>query len=272
MQSGSKRARPGCCRPSIRVFLASYGGRLVAQLRRRYLLPLAPLAIVWVSAPGRSAGLVARRLALVGLVGQALAVASIHPHELTYFNAAGRRSARRPAHPGRLEPRLGPGAAVARPAPAQAARVPRPDPLLLRRHRPGHYGVTGTSGSAHVIDAVDTPRPARAVHGGTRSTSPSRPRSSGAPGDRATSGRSIGEAVRMTDDTTIAIYRAIDPSPRDDRNVGPVETCRLHSASQFNKGPGRVRGGLPGRRRPRRSGGPGRTRRGGPPSRRAGSR
>ncbi len=52
----------------------------------RYLLPIAPLAIVWVSALAEG-GLTARRLAAVGLIGQAAAVASIHPHELSYFNA-----------------------------------------------------------------------------------------------------------------------------------------------------------------------------------------
>jgi len=52
----------------------------------RYLLPVAPLAIVWISALGE-AGRWPRRLAAIGLAGQALAVAMIHPHELTYFNA-----------------------------------------------------------------------------------------------------------------------------------------------------------------------------------------
>ncbi|MBX6314356.1 MAG: glycosyltransferase family 39 protein [Isosphaeraceae bacterium] len=51
----------------------------------RYLLPLAPLAIVWVSALAE-ADRWARRLALIGLLGQGGAVAAIHPHELSYFN------------------------------------------------------------------------------------------------------------------------------------------------------------------------------------------
>lgn len=51
----------------------------------RYLLPLAPLAIVWVSALAQANR---RAVAVVcaGLVGQAVAVASIHPYELSYFN------------------------------------------------------------------------------------------------------------------------------------------------------------------------------------------
>ncbi len=51
----------------------------------RYLLPMAPLAIVWGSA------LAERRggwmwVAGAGLIGQAVALATIHPHELSYFN------------------------------------------------------------------------------------------------------------------------------------------------------------------------------------------
>lgn len=53
----------------------------------RYLLPLAPMAIVWGS--GLAAGARRSRLLLgVGLVGMGLAVGSIHPHELAYFNEA----------------------------------------------------------------------------------------------------------------------------------------------------------------------------------------
>jgi 4-amino-4-deoxy-L-arabinose transferase-like glycosyltransferase len=52
----------------------------------RYLLPLAPLAVVWVSALAEG-GRWARTLACLGVIGQALAVGSIHPNELSYFNA-----------------------------------------------------------------------------------------------------------------------------------------------------------------------------------------
>jgi 4-amino-4-deoxy-L-arabinose transferase-like glycosyltransferase len=51
----------------------------------RYVLPLAPVAIVWVSGLAEG-GRWARGLAAIGLLGQALAVASIHPYELSYFN------------------------------------------------------------------------------------------------------------------------------------------------------------------------------------------
>ncbi len=53
----------------------------------RYLLPLAPLAVVWVSALAERRG-AWRWILGVGLIGQGVAVASIHPHELTYFNVA----------------------------------------------------------------------------------------------------------------------------------------------------------------------------------------
>jgi 4-amino-4-deoxy-L-arabinose transferase-like glycosyltransferase len=54
----------------------------------RYLLPLAPVAIVWVSALAESASSNWRRIAIAaGLAGYALAIAGAHPYELTYFNA-----------------------------------------------------------------------------------------------------------------------------------------------------------------------------------------
>jgi hypothetical protein len=53
----------------------------------RYLLYLAPPAIVWVSAV-TEAGRVGRAIGAIGLIGQMIAVAAIHPHELSYFNLA----------------------------------------------------------------------------------------------------------------------------------------------------------------------------------------
>ncbi len=51
----------------------------------RYLLVVAPLAIVWLS--GLTKGHRAFRvIAVLGVLGQAWAVGSIHPHELSYFN------------------------------------------------------------------------------------------------------------------------------------------------------------------------------------------
>lgn len=54
----------------------------------RYLLPLAPLAIVWVSALAERRERWARGACWLMLAGYATAVAGSHPHELTYFNAA----------------------------------------------------------------------------------------------------------------------------------------------------------------------------------------
>jgi hypothetical protein len=51
----------------------------------RYLLPIAPPAIVWVSSLAQG-GFRARLCAGVGLAGMGLAVATTHPHELSYFN------------------------------------------------------------------------------------------------------------------------------------------------------------------------------------------
>ncbi len=59
----------------------------------RYLFPIAPVAIVWVSGLAESvriSSLGMRRLAaafaVVGILGQATAIVSIHPYELSYFN------------------------------------------------------------------------------------------------------------------------------------------------------------------------------------------
>jgi hypothetical protein len=62
----------------------------------RYILPLAPPAIVWLSALGTQCQALSpliilslRSAVLIGLVGYASATAGIHPHELTYFNTLG---------------------------------------------------------------------------------------------------------------------------------------------------------------------------------------
>jgi hypothetical protein len=62
----------------------------------RYLLPMAPLAIVWISSLAERRG-IWRWIAVSGLIGQAVALATIHPHELSYFNilAGGKIGGRR---------------------------------------------------------------------------------------------------------------------------------------------------------------------------------
>jgi hypothetical protein len=117
----------------------------------RYLLPLAPLAIVWVSALAEGPR-GAQRLAIAGLVGQALAVALVHPHELSYFNllAGGPRGGRRVLADSNLD--WGQGAKT-------LARLQRQRPefqdltlYYFGDTDPGHYGVLGRR---VVIDASD---------------------------------------------------------------------------------------------------------------------
>ena len=117
----------------------------------RYLLPLAPVAIVWVSALAE-AGSWARALVVVGLLGQAVAVASSHPHELTYFNelAGGPKGGRRILADSNLD--WGQGLkALAR---LQAQRPEYRDLTLFYfgDTDPIHYGVAGR---CYVVDAGD---------------------------------------------------------------------------------------------------------------------
>lgn len=68
------------------AFLAVASLGSTRNLGIRYLLPVAPLAIVWASALA-SGTVTLRRVAWCGLAAQAMAVAASHPSELTYFNA-----------------------------------------------------------------------------------------------------------------------------------------------------------------------------------------
>jgi hypothetical protein len=67
------------------AFVAIASVASTRNLGVRYMLPIAPLAIIWISALAEGARW-SRRLAWGGLAAQALAVASIHPYELSYFN------------------------------------------------------------------------------------------------------------------------------------------------------------------------------------------
>jgi 4-amino-4-deoxy-L-arabinose transferase-like glycosyltransferase len=72
--------------PAIAVlFLAITAAGSSRNYGLRYILPLAPLGIVWVSGLVEG-GLGMGRLATLGLLGQAIAVVSIHPYALSYFN------------------------------------------------------------------------------------------------------------------------------------------------------------------------------------------
>ncbi len=114
------------------VAIASLGS--TRNLGIRYLLPIAPLAIVWISGLAE-ANTWARRLAWIGVAAQAIAVVSIHPYELSYFNAlaggpiGGRRD------PLGFQPRLGARAQATGETPARTAGALRPHALLFRRLR-----------------------------------------------------------------------------------------------------------------------------------------
>jgi hypothetical protein len=71
------------------TFLAIASLGSTRNLGFRYLLPVAPLAIVWISGLAEGPAW-ARRLAWCGVAILGLTVASIHPYELSYFNAIGR--------------------------------------------------------------------------------------------------------------------------------------------------------------------------------------
>jgi hypothetical protein len=68
------------------TFLAIASLGSTRNLGYRYLLPIAPLAIVWISGLAEGPSW-ARRLAWCGVAMLGLTVASIHPYELSYFNA-----------------------------------------------------------------------------------------------------------------------------------------------------------------------------------------
>jgi 4-amino-4-deoxy-L-arabinose transferase-like glycosyltransferase len=77
--------RAGLLPAIVVLFLAIAAAGSSRNYGLRYILPLAPLAIVWVSGLAECGGWM-RRLAALGLLGQAIAVASVHPYELCYFN------------------------------------------------------------------------------------------------------------------------------------------------------------------------------------------
>lgn len=170
----------------------------------RYVLPLAPLAIVWVSGLAEG-GPWARRIAAIGLLGQALAVASIHPHELSYFNllAGGPVGGRRILADSNLD--WGQGLKA-------LARLQRDRPefrdltlYYFGDTDPRHYGVAGVG---HVIDAgtVHPGLPAT-LTAGTRFVAVSASLQWGPWGPDGYFEPLDGVApVAMTEDHTIAIY------------------------------------------------------------------
>ncbi len=144
---------------SIVLFLAVASLGSSRNYGLRYLLPLTPLAIVWVSrlaeAVRDASGRVVswpRRLAMLCLAGQAFAVVSSHPFELTYFNelAGGPIGGRRILSDSNFD--WGQGL-------KGLARLQRREPefrdltfYYFGDTDPSWYGVEGIS---HVVNAVD---------------------------------------------------------------------------------------------------------------------
>jgi len=193
---------------AVLAFLAIASIASTRNYGLRYLLPMAPPAIVWVSALAEG-GPWSRRSALAGLVGMALSVGMIHPHELSYFNilGGGPVGGRRILSDSCLD--WGQGArSLAR---LQAARPEFRDLTVYAfgDTDPGYYGVVGRR---IVVDAG-------AVHPGlppvfsadTRYVAVSASLQWGPWGPagyfRALDGV---EPVALTDDFTIAVYRTAD--------------------------------------------------------------
>jgi hypothetical protein len=182
----------------------------------RYLLPLAPLAIVWISALGEQycalslrTTILARSAIIAGVAGYIIAVAGIHPYELTYFNAlgGGPEGGRRILADSNLD--WGQGL-------KSLAHLQHDEPEFSNMTlyyfgdtEPVHYGV---SGSSYVINAIDNQTGLPALDSvKTRYLAVSASLQWGPWGP---SGffhvLNRVEPFRLTDDTTIAIYRTTD--------------------------------------------------------------
>jgi hypothetical protein len=169
---------------------------------------MAPLGVVWVSALAERKGW-PRALAVAGLVGQAVAVASVHPNELTYFNAlAGGPLGGRAVL---ADSNLDWGQGLKSLARLQHDRPGFRDLTLyyFGDTHPRHYWVVGT---CHVIDANGSPPgPPDRFEASTRFVAVSASLQWG-PWGRPGYFRAL-DGVRpaaMTDDTTIAVYRRSD--------------------------------------------------------------
>lgn len=182
----------------------------------RYLLPLAPLAIVWISRlaedVSESRGILKSWPAWLiglGMAGQALAVAAIHPFELTYFNvlAGGPLGGRHVLSDSNLD--WGQGL-------KSLARLQREEPMFrdltlyyFGDTDPAWYEVEGT---AHVVNAVlDQSQLPSVQTVTTRYLAVSASLQWGPWGPPGFFRRLDSIApLRMTGDTTIAIYRTAD--------------------------------------------------------------
>lgn len=200
---------------TIAIFLAIVSLASSRNYGIRYLLPMAPLAIVWVSGlaevafSGRSGwrrGL-AGPVVVVGLLGQAVAVAAIHPHELTYFHfaAGGPEGGRKILGDSNLDW----GQGLRSLARLQRERREFRDLTFyyFGNTDPARYGVVGAT---HLITAVSDPRelPAR-LSAGTKFLAVSASLQWGPWGPEGYF-RELNDVppICLTDDHTIAIYSA----------------------------------------------------------------
>ena len=207
----------------------------------RYLLPIAPMAIVWISGLAEGKPWM-RRLAWGGLAAQALAVASIHPYELSYFNvlAGGPIGGRRILSDSNLD--WGQGLKL-------LARLQHRRPELRNLTlfyfgdtEPARYGVAGRcytvratpQANAHLPRQLAPETPYLAVSASLQQ-GPWGPAGFFRPLDGL-------DPVCFTDDTTIAIYRTAEiPGPRSgaesltrslsifDRRVGVPASAGPHA-------------------------------------------
>jgi hypothetical protein len=173
----------------------------------RYLLPLAPLAIVWISAVAESSR---RRLAgaaiAFGLGGYAVALIGIHPYELTYFNelAGGPIGGRRILSDSNLD--WGQGLISLERMQAKNPELRDITLYYFGETQPAFYGVSGRS---YVVNATDDhsrlPKPDAAETRYIAISASLQHGPCGPPGFfRSFDER---EPALFTDDKTIAIYR-----------------------------------------------------------------
>jgi hypothetical protein len=201
------------------VFLLYMGITAVGSSRNygvRYLLPLAPLAIVWISAIGERFPHSSLRLAvfaqcasLAGLAGYTIAVARIHPYELTYFNAVagGPLGGRRILADSNLD--WGQGL-------KSFARLQQQRPELTNitlyyfgDTDPIHYGVAGVCQTINAVDDNSDLIGLDSVNTLFLAVSASLEWGPWGPPGFFESLKGL-NAVLITDDTTIAIYRTSD--------------------------------------------------------------
>ena len=196
---------------AIAAFLAVTAAGSSRNYGVRYLLPMSPLAVVWLSELAECRGWV-RGLAGLALLGQAQAVLSVHPHELTYFNAlaGGPVGGRRILSDSNLDW----GQGLKSLARLQKSRAEFRDLTLfsfgdLRESAVPSYGVVAL---CYVVDAGEVhPTLPAAFRPGTKYVAVSASLQWGPWGPsgyfRALEGV---RPVALTDDRTIAIYRTSD--------------------------------------------------------------